>query len=506
MKKFFTFAAAILFAGSMSIMADETIFLWQYDGSSVYGDGNNNGIFDVNGATTGTIKFVTYEKKKTSADGTSAYNAAVEDNDLKPAISKVCKLGNDGAHLRISPASGNFQAGDIIYICGYNNFIVSVSSDPTSTKKIAGSDATILAASIATGTAKGDCNVGEFELPSTFSETDQIYLSRVSGTSVGAAAIKVVRPADDGTPVLNVTKDSISLTATAANPSASTTVKFTGINLAPGTYDFNLPGSDSYFTVSPEYVTVDLDGKLNQEVTVTFHEATEEIIWFEEMDTEFTLTISGITKAVKLHGINDMEVNYATSLNIEQLVLDNGMGADIAAALETAHIEYANIDALDSLNDDPSKTARNYAFLGLKMKKSVDTKIGFWLAWHSTLNVRFGNVPGNVTVTINTYNSSTIAKDDIANIAVTDTKVYSFTATEGDAYIEFTSNNSKALVFKQIMIDEEIAAVVLPAKPGDETSITNTEASVKAIKRIVDGQLVTEKNGVLYNAQGAVVK
>ena len=41
---------------------------------------------------------------------------------------------------------------------------------------------------------------------------------------------------------------------------------------------------------------------------------------------------------------------------------------------------------------------------------------------------------------------------------------------------------------------------------GDATAITNTEAAVKAVKRIVDGQLMIEKNGVLYNAQGAVVK
>ena len=38
------------------------------------------------------------------------------------------------------------------------------------------------------------------------------------------------------------------------------------------------------------------------------------------------------------------------------------------------------------------------------------------------------------------------------------------------------------------------------------TAIDNNEAEVKVIKRIVNGQLVIEKNGVLFNAQGAVVK
>ena len=44
-------------------------------------------------------------------------------------------------------------------------------------------------------------------------------------------------------------------------------------------------------------------------------------------------------------------------------------------------------------------------------------------------------------------------------------------------------------------------------KAGDEaTSIDNTEASVKTVKTIENGQLVIIKNGVKYNAQGAIVK
>ena len=38
------------------------------------------------------------------------------------------------------------------------------------------------------------------------------------------------------------------------------------------------------------------------------------------------------------------------------------------------------------------------------------------------------------------------------------------------------------------------------------TAIDNTEAEVKAVKVIRNGQLFIEKNGVIYNAQGAVVK
>ena len=127
MKKIFTIALAVLASASL-IKADETIFLWQYDGSSVYGDGSN-GVFDVDGANPGTIKFVTFEKKKSQAEDKCGFNAAVEDNDLKPEISKVCKLGNNGAHFRISPAEGNFEAGDILYICGSSPISVKLFED-----------------------------------------------------------------------------------------------------------------------------------------------------------------------------------------------------------------------------------------------------------------------------------------------------------------------------------------------------------------------------------------
>ena len=190
MKKIFTLAAAVLVALTMN--AQTTEFLWQYDGSSIYGDGSNNGIFDVANDANGIVKFVTYEKKKTSADGTSAYAATVTDDDLKPAITKVCKLGNNGAHLRISPASGNFQAGDTLFICGYKEYIVSTSEDPTSTAKITTADggAVIIAEVLATGDAKGSCAVGYVVLPEGFAETNEIYISRANGNSAGVAAIK----------------------------------------------------------------------------------------------------------------------------------------------------------------------------------------------------------------------------------------------------------------------------------------------------------------------------
>lgn len=47
---------------------------------------------------------------------------------------------------------------------------------------------------------------------------------------------------------------------------------------------------------------------------------------------------------------------------------------------------------------------------------------------------------------------------------------------------------------------------VVFTKDDSSTALDNTEAEVKAVKVVRDGQLLILKNGVLYNAQGAVVK
>ena len=204
------------------------------------------------------------------------------------------------------------------------------------------------------------------------------------------------------------------------------------------------------------------------------------------------------------------EKAYATSLNIEQYVLDNGMhnadkdhiGEAFAAVLSGAHYAYSNINALDTLNDDPSKTNRNYAFLGLKIK-NTNGYMACWLQAGHTINVRFGNVGADFKVAVNGV-EQTLTAAEYANTSVESANVFSFTADE-DALLEIKgSANNKTLVIKQIMLDAEIQAVTLPEPLP--TGINNAEEAVKAVKVIRNGQLFIEKNGVLFNAQGAVVK
>ena len=176
--------------------------------------------------------------------------------------------------------------------------------------------------------------------------------------------------------------------------------------------------------------------------------------------------ISTLTASANVNVYGKWNYQYATSVNIEQWTLDNGKGvSDAQKEAQTGALmslmgnrnyssgiayDKGNIE-LDSLNDDPSKTNRNYAYLGLKVRKS-GKMLDFRLAKDSYVKVKFGNVAATPKVSINGA--------DYADMEITD-GVYSYTAT-GNDYISIKTASDGAVVFKQIMINEPIADVTLP--------------------------------------------
>ena len=154
-------------------------------------------------------------------------------------------------------------------------------------------------------------------------------------------------------------------------------------------------------------------------------------------------------------------VDYSQSINIEQLVLDNGKTYDIATALLNKYIEYANINALDSLNDE--KILRNEPYLGLKLKTNgafikVNVEKG------KTLKVKLGNVGEPVNVTVNGVAAAPID-------ATTEGIIEEFDAADVDQEVVFTTTSEKTVVLKQIMIGEDIADVTLPPATKYEVSV-----------------------------------
>ena len=615
MKKIFTFAAALL--ASVAMMADDTtIFLWQYDGSSVYGDGSTNGIFDVANDANGIVKFVTYEKKKTSADGTSAYAESVKDDDLKPSITKVCKLGNNGAHLRISPAAGNFQAGDVIYICGYKDFIVSTSSDPTSTANITTADggAVIIAASLATGEAKGSCAVGSVVLPESFVETNEIYISRANGASAGVAAIKVVRASADHTKatVRSIAIDGENLAEFAADK------LIYDVELAYGTVDIPVvtavAGNDANIVVTqadalPGSATVactSYDGEAKVTYTLNFtvsssasSDATLKslsingtaiakfkadsfayayeiayadalpVVTAETNDANAKAVVTDVTEVPGTATVVVTAQDGTTTLTysvaftraavvkkINEVIMSNGYSAYIK---EGQSVEPYVINAYYLAGQDAPTVASYKVSEGTTWSQDGNTitltgadasTATYTLTIEAVAPLEFttdeitfdgtetwiksgygfdDSKKWKFSKTDNDYSREIAGKTHLemflpacdsldlleANVSSRDIKVYINGAQFGD---KVTLAKNKKLGLKvaqaapfmltiasaQTSGDGGIASIQL--FKGGESAINNTEAAVKAVKVIREGQMFIQKNGVLYNMQGAVVK
>lgn len=254
---------------------------------------------------------------------------------------------------------------------------------------------------------------------------------------------------------------------------------------------------------------------------------------------------------------------FAQSIDFEGMVINNGKSYDVKSALTANFYDYKTIDALDSLNNDKG-AARNEPYLGLKIKKQ-----GGYLACNvqpgTTIRIKFGYVAetvlaiaGNDTmrlaptnnkiadlafpimveklVKLQTTSDKTVVIKQIMvdepiatwmypityaetengtvsgwTIAFPDEEVVmNITSNEGYALTSLTYNGTQmeqpapGAPISFIMPAE---AVTVAASFGDiATGINNAEAAVKAVKVIRDGKLFIEKNGVLYDAQGTIVK
>lgn len=294
--------------------------------------------------------------------------------------------------------------------------------------------------------------------------------------------------------------------------------------------------------------------------------------WTNNAAAEINAATLEVTQDTALYGV--WTADYSTSVNIEQLVLDEGTSYDIQGAFDVANITYANLNDLDTLNDIENKTNRNYDFLGLKIK-TQGGYVEMLVKNGQTLNVKFGNRPAPIVKTI----------DGVEQADSIKTATYSFTAS-GDQVVRLSTATGGTHVLKQIMINEDIKDVVLPApgaylvtisatehgtveatwpnkkyrtpvdttvtltatpaegyildaydvyKTGDaetkvevtdgkftmpayavtvsatfkvdpSTALDNTDVNAKAVKRLENGILVIEKNGVRYNVTGQVIK
>ena len=150
---------------------------------------------------------------------------------------------------------------------------------------------------------------------------------------------------------------------------------------------------------------------------------------------------------------------YAKSFNIEQYVLDNGVEVDVASVFTDNGYAVDNIGQLSGLDD--TKDDRNYPNLGLTLSQA-DAAVKFFIQANSTAKIRFGNVGADFIICCN--GSETPITNAYANTTVESNEVISITAQEEDYLVEIICASTEPLIIKQIMINEEIQNVTLPAE------------------------------------------
>lgn len=329
---------------------------------------------------------------------------------------------------------------------------------------------------------------GTVEITNIAATESVIFISDGNG---GQALICYEIDYDDATPStepeLSVNPTDVTFELTAAKTTDVANVTFKGKNLTQGTYSLTIPNLAG-LSVAPTSVTVGADGKINEQVAITYTSDAD----VAAGSTQISLAIDELEAAVQVNYSASFEKNYLSqSVNIEQWVLDNGKQTEaFKAVLDAANIEYENINELDSLNDE--KTARNEPYLGLKLKKE-GARVACWLRQGDKIAVKFGALKDAVTIGVNGEYEDLPATDE--GISIERTAVQ-------DQYLEIITKSDKTIVIKQIMLNEDIAEVVLPEQVGVE----NIEADPKAAKRVVNGQVIIEKNGKRYNMLGTELK
>ena len=381
-----------------------------------------------------TVEFLTTDAGKSFTNESANYDAAVPE-DLRSQGTKGVKLGSNALYLKVTLADEtDFLAGDTLFICGYNSFKISSTADQTGD----------IATSLATGTAKTNYKVGSVVLTQN---VNTLYIMRAEGTGTGIVAIKVVRPEQKTVIDVDVNLSGVAINGVALSESQMSTlyaddeVSLDDEYVEAPTVTFTVQ-TETYYVeeIEPTTTYEDIDIVAQEEAdrwkayyrvkatnytiyavkpptcTVTYMDGTTvlstEVVkqgdsatkyatyenqplstcmgWFLDaaLSPSEQIDIANYTVRQNMTVYGKFTKTYISqSLNIEQLVLDNGKGANIDSILTARGYDFKDINALDSLNDE--KDNRNEPYLGLKIKKTAGY-IAFNIRAESTIKIKFG--------------------------------------------------------------------------------------------------------------------
>lgn len=414
------------------------------------------------------IGIITYGSEQISTSTVKIHNNSYTIDAIKIASSYSAA---DKHYVIIKPETGGFEEGDTVYVATcFNN----TSDDKTAKIAIYSEDGeTNLFISENNGVngrnSADDPVVEKYVLTAN---ADSLFLGRNGNTATFLSTLKVVRPVNDGVAKLSSSLAELELALTPDLASLSKTVKLSGKNLTPGTYDLSLTAVEG-LSIDPTSVTVGQDGKLSQKVTVTF--ASDVDVAAGAATLALTIGEKSVSVTINFSAVKSRD--YSSSINIEQLVLDYGTSYDIAAALEEKNIEYASLNELDSLSQ---KDGRNEPYLGLKIK-TAGGYLKVSLKKDDVLKVKFGNIADPLNITVE-------GEEPVQHSE----GIYTYTATEADKYVTIATSTKNTVVFKQIMINEEIAEVTLPVEKFTITCSDAENGSVTAdLAEAAEGETVT---------------
>ena len=163
------------------------------------------------------------------------------------------------------------------------------------------------------------------------------------------------------------------------------------------------------------------------------------------------------------------DINTGTALYVIQ---ENVGGEDVDIKLE--------IDASASGSKFSNANNTNWTQTNAGLRLSFPSKSGATVQVYTYINPETSTVDGQ-----------TQTGDWTSSVAT-----FNVTGTSGTSVLIDNDGNGNQY-FRWLK-------VTYPA--SSTTAIDNTNAEAKAVKRIVNGQLVIEKNGVRYNALGAEIK
>ena len=478
MRKLFTLTAAIISAMAMNAAAGS----WQFSG----GDAAPA----VNSSETGTnmkVEFLTSDAAKSFGKESAKYNAAVP-ADLKSKGSNGIKLGGNALYLKAYLTDGtSFKKGDTLHVCGYNTWKIS-SSDAHSGDVVT---------SLATGSRKNDYNVGKVVLAK---DVDTLYLMRAEGKGTCIAAIKYAVFVDPGVPVLSTDKEELDLQigrTGAASKEASFTLS--GIHLDGLTTNIEFPTHDG-LTIDQNTLDVAVDGTLSQTFKVTYAPTVAE----EEFNGKITITAGTLSVEIALNcnvkaKLVQASISESTTWDFSKVsVLKEIRLTDATTPKKNDTTLLANVD--DVVNDE-NFNSQALLFAGEYIVRDgtycQGTDLIFNTTVAGTLKIKYSNTGSNGTRYVLVNGAKIDGDPGSANTTAHEASV---AVEAGEVRI---AAGVKADSTREML---RFSVITFTKDDGGATAIDNTNAEVKAIKVIENGQFFIIKNGIKYNANGAIVK